>query len=645
MESAKRIALNFLPLQDQSFRFAVFRTPYLPGATKDEVPANWLRFRLPTSPASLDTDAVYGDYWVSLTGHAEMEEFECEPGTNHRLTNVLLHHLLSRSCETNLDSNHYFIDPRYKFRRYRIFFVLRTHREGKEIVWLEPYYLKSVRSFGFLIDFEFQESGEVQNSRRVQQLSLSLDENFRSNRNFYSDRYTKLREFVSKFHSALFPLKLHDLQLPVLATFQALQSQQLQQKRYIVGKDHVANSQFAGVRNSGPLQQAASDMKVFFLFQQEDRTLSRDLYRALRGETFASFPGMERMFGFRLSSENVVGVPMRDFSAKSITSAIGEMKKQAAIDRIVPLAIVPFASAGDETDDHRYHIAKHAFLEAGLPSQFVTRDLLKNKATFKWAVSNIGLQLFAKLGGQPWKVQPHHSECLIVGLSQSHLRKEDRVEKYFAYSILTEATGLYKDLQVLSSSADFGSYIESFRQNLHALIRQYWEKYEKFVVHATFSIQGQELEATQDVLRSLQSSEGGGKTFVAMKFNDRSSYFGFAVAHNSLVPYESSYVRLSGSEYLVWFEGLQYHTPSIQKRIGRPMHVEFLFPREGLEPGEMRSYLQDAVNLSGANWRGFNAKSAPVSIYYAWLVARYVRQFQALHLGDINLDVPQPWFL
>ena len=28
------------------------------------------------------------------------------------------------------------------------------------------------------------------------------------------------------------------------------------------------------------------------------------------------------------------------------------------------------------------------------------------------------------------------------------------------------------------------------------------------------------------------------------------------------------------------------------------------------------NYLQDILNLSGSNWRGFNAKSMPISIYY-----------------------------
>lgn len=112
-----------------------------------------------------------------------------------------------------------------------------------------------------------------------------------------------------------------------------------------------------------------------------------------------------------------------------------------------------------------------------------------------------------------------------------------------------------------------------------------------------------------------------------------------------MVPYESSYVKISGKEFLVWFEGLQYHNPNIRKKVERPLHIEFIYPKDGLSETQKRDYLQDAVNLSGANWRGFNAKSLPVSVYYAYLVASYLKEFRALGLQEIDLEAINPWFL
>ena len=89
----------------------------------------------------------------------------------------------------------------------------------------------------------------------------------------------------------------------------------------------------------------------------------------------------------------------------------------------------------------------------------------------------------------------------------------------------------------------------------------------------------------------------------------------------------------------MWFEGLQWHRPNVYKRIERPLHVAFLYPEaELIEEDQRVKYLQDAVNLSGANWRGFNAKSLPISVYYAKIIADYSKEFQALGLGEPDLN-------
>ena len=79
--------------------------------------------------------------------------------------------------------------------------------------------------------------------------------------------------------------------------------------------------------------------------------------------------------------------------------------------------------------------------------------------------------------------------------------------------------------------------------------------------------------------------------------------------------------------------------------VAAPLHVQFIFPRRELTHGQQQAYLQDAINLSGANWRGFNAKSLPVSVYYAQLIARYLREFEEHGLPAVDVNVLTPWFL
>lgn len=59
-------------------------------------------------------------------------------------------------------------------------------------------------------------------------------------------------------------------------------------------------------------------------------------------------------------------------------------------------------------------------------------------------------------------------------------------------------------------------------------------------------------------------------------------------------------------EYLVWFEGLLYGKEVVDKRLSNPVHIKFLNINNRKDFDE-QAYLQDILNLSGANWRGFNA--------------------------------------
>ena len=231
----------------------------------------------------------------------------------------------------------------------------------------------------------------------------------------------------------------------------------------------------------------------------------------------------------------------------------------------------------------------------------------------------------------------------MVGIGQAHGIRNRQIERYFAYSVVSDTSGTFAEVRVLAESGNEESYLQSFAGNLHAIIDEYATRFWNVVVHTTFSIRGRELESIASVLEARQQTKKG--EFVALKFNDRNRFFGFAAEHNSRVPYESAVVKLSGSEYLVWFEGLQYGRPVVREMVAAPLHVQFIFPRRELTHGQQQAYLQDAINLSGANWRGFNAKSLPVSVYYAQLIARYLREFEEHGLPAVDVNVLTPWFL
>lgn len=637
MSGELELALSFFPTSGVDFTIPVFTRLMLEGEAK---PISDCRLRrLPNADSS-----QYEQFWVSFTNTEGFDSRTVGMYDNINLTTAYLQHLLVERSSACLTIAEYRLS-RKKFDA-RVSYVLEETTNGSMTVRLQSYYLPCSKRFGFLADIHFELGENEVMSAAVLEHSLA-QKNGRPNVDFYSDRLDRIKLFISDFHSRLFPLlPPGNTPIPVSPKLQRLPASTLQAKQYTFIDNQKESSPFRGLKSFGPVKQLPTGARLAFIFQNADRHLSQDLFRALRGDTYATFGGMTSMFGVDLSNASVEGIGVNDCSIQSLEGACERLNAiSSPSHRTLPIFLAPFAKGeGDEASDH-YFRAKHCFLKSGFPSQFVARKTLLNKDQLKWSLSNIGLQIFAKLGGQPWRVQPATRDCLIIGLGQAHRMEPAGISRYLAYSVLSDSSGLYENIRVLARDTDETRYLQDLKENLSQVIREHLATFNTFVLHSTFSIRHDELLAVNDVLSALASSTPG-KHFVAMKFNERNKFFAYATYNNSFVPREGTLLRLADSEFLAWFEGAKSLLSSSAEQPTRPTHVKFLYPRDQISTDERIRYLQDSMNLSGANWRGFRARSLPISIYYASLIANYYREFDSRGLGEIDLNsVELPWFL
>lgn len=632
------ISINFLPLTVQEFSFVIYRKPR--GQNEKKPSEDLLGAWLPQSSIQKTNDLQNkSPFWISFEKRTNFEEYTCQEDFDWTLTKRYLHHLLLANASRV--SQHKAED---KFRRY-ITFVIKKHPEGNETIWLEPYYLQEKNLFGFLIDFKFKMFESVPFSKKIQMLSLSLDKHFRSNKNFYSDKFGRIKYFIRNIIPELFPIITNtNKEISIDTEFSSLRSKRLRTKEYIFNNHQTSKSQFKGVKDFGPLEKLDSKVSFYFLCRPQDTEYANQLYKALRGDTFSnSFSGMERFFRIQTTKPAVKGKTISIDKEADFDEAISEIKSMTGI--VIPILILP--SKYNEQNPISYYLAKYKFAKENIPIQVVTMDLLSNEVSLKWSIANIGLQIFAKLGGQPWIVKPENSDCLIIGIGQAHKKIKEaeenyKIAKYFAYSVLTDSSGKYIDLQVLAENLNQEGYLSGLKKNIKRIIDKYGHQFKKIAIHSTFKI---ERDETQSILATIKSSseEYQNVEFVVIKINADNKFFGFDLGINSLVPFESTYIQIAPKEYLVWFEGLQYHNPKVQKRYSGPTHIEFLLAPENKEKDI--SYLQDVINLSGANWRGFNAKALPVSIHYCRLVAKFISEFDNRGYKDYRIDNLKPWFL
>jgi argonaute-like protein implicated in RNA metabolism and viral defense len=288
------------------------------------------------------------------------------------------------------------------------------------------------------------------------------------------------------------------------------------------------------------------------------------------------------------------------------------------------------------------------FVQSEIPTQVCTLRLLRDPEMLKWAIGNLALQIFCKAGGQPWKVRPVPLErSLIIGISQSHKLKVDgerrSVEKYFAFSVLSDSSGLFQEIQVLGESENQDDYLSKLRSSLKRILEESAESYGRVVVHTSFTLRRKEMKAIEEVVRH-EARDKSTCRFAVIKVNQRCRFFGVNRSVNSLVPYEATQLQLGRGEYLVWFEGIFPENPTVSKAFPGPTHLQFLRVSEDntISPDVL---LQDLINLSGANWRGFNAKSAPVSVFYCHLIADLIHSFHRNGLPMPAVKDIRPWFL
>ena len=182
------IALNFLPLNTSNFSFNVFTRKSSPNEKRwDE---NIRLLKLP------DNDNKYINFWVSFEQFEDSEEITINSNINIELTKWYLFTLLKNRLK---NENIEFKPSEKSFNPFRIYIITEEITEkGKKSVWIEPYYLKIKNEFGFLVDYKFIKNQNSVFDKYIQRLSLSLNDSYQSNKNFYIDKYRYIINFLEK---------------------------------------------------------------------------------------------------------------------------------------------------------------------------------------------------------------------------------------------------------------------------------------------------------------------------------------------------------------------------------------------------------------------------------------------------------------
>jgi len=642
------IRLNFLPFEESDFTASVFRRKFNSEKREDG-------FFVAKLPVGENNEQDYDTYRISLTAFSDAESYTFHASENPRLMTSIIWNQFKhkiRDLVTENKVNAEIVDKYYKF----VSFIVEELDEGQRVVNISPYYLDITKQYGFLLEFAFKKKPSIPFGKKIQQLSFSLNHAGKSNANSYLDRFNYLKLFIQKTLSIFGLLQIGGQNYNISSDFTLLDSQELYNRTYIFGDGQEDFDKIRGIKKH-PYSQLSTTPLFVFVFKENEKNSGNELFRAMTGKGYPStFTGMKEWFNCDMTTSNVTKITVdfdKDTNAvDTLIAGLRNILSQNTDRQIIGLFIDSSYSHGVNRSGS-YIKAKRAFFSLGIPLQVVRNDRIIASDGLKWAISGIGLQVFSKLGGIPWLVKPSTKNCLIFGIGNAHdiQRRHDGstiVKKYFAYSVCFDSTGIYRSLGVLCDTNDRLAYYADLENNIITRIKERiitGQPVTDCVIHTSFRMRDVEMMAIRNGIEKIKL-EHGNINFSVIRINTQNKFFGFA-DNNLKVPYESSYIKLSNKEYLVWFEGLRHGREYLNKRVANPTYIEFFYgSNDSIKAIQL---LQDIANLAGASWRGFNTKLEPISIFYPQLIAGFIRDFRKVDaVQDIAQELSQfttPWFL
>lgn len=632
----KDVRLSFLEIVEESYSFEVYRKEYDGALTPDD----GLSVYNLIADNSLDK---YQKYYVTFGFRDGFELYKCSSEENRFLTQKILLDMLREGATKSGVS---FVIHDKSFLK-RIDLLADEHTEGNRYISFTPYYLERKKKFGFLVDMKFHPiSHSFKVNDRTLKLTFSLNKFGEANKNFYADKFN----FVSQYLAYLLPkvgtLRWENDRISINNSFTSMPISILEKKKYIFGERRSYGvNQFRGIKESKPYKCVQGEALFIFILEDRFRDFANKLFLSLIGkQNPGTFPGMKQFFDLDISKSNVRKVHIANNSQEELSRAlveVADLSKTYPFAKKIAIYVEESSNPDTESVSDNYYYLKYNLTKLKVPLQVLSYEKINPEQSLKWATSNIGLALFSKLGGSPWVVKPSTADCLILGIGSAHKFDESgNIERYFAYSVCLDSSGIYKKLEVLADDHSEESYLDALKRNLTSLLQNdEFVKYRKCALHLPFKIKQKEIDSIEKAISNVRSLD-----FKVIKINIKNKFFGYG-EHNTKTPYESTLIKLNGREFLVWFEGLLMGEEIIKQRISPPVHIEFL-NLNGTSKDIVDPYLQDIINLTGANWRGFNARVKPISIYYSTLIARFCKEFEKFpDFQKEMLALETPWFL
>jgi argonaute-like protein implicated in RNA metabolism and viral defense len=419
--------------------------------------------------------------------------------------------------------------------------------------------------------------------------------------------------------------------------------------------DQSRPDKLRGLVDFGPYRDLSTIPTLGFVFPTEYREEANRLYLALKNGV-GSFRGVESTFRFKLSKEQVFQVSGFSISGKKDAASLYEqaiMNWEALQGSKRPdifIVIHPHTPASEA--DTPYYACKARLLSEGILSQNVTSDLIRDEDKLHWSAANIALGAFVKLGGVPWIVYAKElDQELVVGLGRSYLfdRHTRQTSGYMAFTACFSARGQFQFLALADVTDKREEYLKLLGKVVSTALARA-EAMKRPISSLTLHVPKQMSREEMNVVNSAVSAHVRENILqlVVTKVSEEDTFFAVDSQFKDGVPRRGTVVHLSDRDYLLFTEGRD--EKEIWANYRSPVALR-VTPLSGARHSvAVRTVLRQVNDLSQVNWRGFNARSKPISIYYGSLIAQLLSHVPASRMKELSSDArtllqERMWFI
>jgi hypothetical protein len=421
----------------------------------------------------------------------------------------------------------------------------------------------------------------------------------------------------------------------------------------------VHTDKFRGLLRFSPFQAAQITNPVcLFIFCDDgrDKDIANELYFILR-KGLGSFPGIEQFTGVSISRDRLDALrldPALFHSDRDYSGIYDAVSNHLAASRHRPdIAYVIADEAWKYRRPSPYGAIKAAMVPYSLPSQFVSRQLIRSRTQFQFAIPNIALASFTKLGGVPWRIRRLDSpQAMVIGVGTTTVSDatSDRRKRILGYSICMLSDGLFVDMKFFGAAASHEEFLPQLTAGLRRSLSDHIQKSDisKLTLHVSHFERRDTVRAIESVLDESRKEFQTALPFELLRLTYDSQFMIFDLDHPGYVPSEGIAIGLSPRHALVVTEGRQ---ETAKWRGRKPVTLEIHREYSSIPTLPLLDSLNDVFQLGFVNWRTFHEKTEPVSLAYAKMLSQRIADMAAVRpsiLDDLSQNADfgrRLWFL